>query len=70
MSSRASIVYIGPIHIYAETNSWDEAGKFTICISDISYWPKCEYNGDVKITRAQLKEIHEQLSEFLREEPY
>ena len=70
MSSRASIICAGPLHIYAETNAWDENGKFVICISDIDQWPKCDYNGDVKMIREQLKEMYEQLGQFLKDRSY
>lgn len=63
MSTRCSIVYSGPIHIYAESND-----GFTICISDIE-GKRNEYNGDVTFSHEELKKIYEQLKDYYEKGP-
>jgi len=58
MSTRASIALAGPIHIYEETND-----NFEICISELQ-GPISPYNGDITMTRSELKDLYDQLTEF------
>jgi hypothetical protein len=67
MSTRCSIVYAGPIHIYACVNTWDKDEKFEVCIADVE-GDRSSYNGDVIIGHANLKLIYLELKAYFEKE--
>lgn len=64
MSSRCTIAYHGPIHIYECVNTYDKNGNFEICIADIDYWNKDSYNNDVVLGRKCLFQVYQSLEKY------
>lgn len=58
MSTRCSIVFSGPIHIYAESNN-----DYSICISHVD-GPRDSYNRDVCMSHDDLEKIYKELQEY------
>lgn len=66
MSSRISIAYTGSIHIYECVNTWGTDGKWAICITDPE-GSRESYNGDVILSRTDLRKIYEDLQKFFKD---
>lgn len=61
MSTRCSIAFAGPLHIYAEAND-----GWNICISDVHGY-KSSYNGNVTMTHQELRDLYGELKLYFEE---
>lgn len=64
MSTRCTIAYSLPVHIYECVNTYDKNGNFEVCIADIHDWNRDSYNDDVILGRECLFQIYLDLEKY------
>lgn len=66
MSTRCTISYAGPIHIYECVNTYDKNDDYEICIAGMEeqYCSEESYNRDAIIGRENLFKIYQQLEKY------
>jgi hypothetical protein len=71
MSSRISISYTSTVHIYECVNTFeieksDSDSGWALCMTDLQ-GSKESYNGDIIISRKNLRQIYDDLKKFFKD---
>lgn len=69
MSSKSDISYVGPFRLYKECNDWEKnSDQNLICLHIRDGSKRSEYNGDLCITRDDLRKLVKDIEVFFKDE--